>query len=191
MPWPPGCCTRVLKRLRDEAPGITVEVVTSNALSVLRRREADIAIRHVRPDQPDLIGRLLCDSSAGFYASTEWVDRHGHPRAARDALGLDFIGVDRHGRFQAHLAQHGLPISAEQFRVLSENSVTSWMLVQQGLGIGVMMDAIARRTAGLVRVLDEVAPVQLPVWLVTHRELRTSRRIRVVFDALATALADI
>lgn len=95
-----------MKRLRDEAPGITVEVVTSNALSDLRRREADIAIRHVRPDQPDLIGRLLCDNSAMFFASTEWEDRHGHPRAARDAIGLDFIGVDRHGRFQAHLAQH-------------------------------------------------------------------------------------
>lgn len=65
------------------------------------------------------------------------------------------------------------------------------MLVQQGLGIGVMMDAIARRTAGLVRMLDEVAPVQLPVWLVTLRASRTSRRIRVVFDALAMALTDI
>ncbi|MDO9159411.1 MAG: LysR substrate-binding domain-containing protein, partial [Burkholderiaceae bacterium] len=95
---------------------------------------------------------------------------------------------DRTGRYLGYLVQHGLPLSAQQFRVLSENSVTAWMLVQQGLGIGVMMDEIARRTPGVVRVLDEVAAVRFPVWLVTHRELRTSRRIRTVFDALAEAL---
>ncbi|MDP3425050.1 MAG: LysR family transcriptional regulator [Burkholderiaceae bacterium] len=178
----------VLRRLREQAPGIVVEVVTSNALSDLRRREADIAIRHVRPDQPDLIGRLLYESSAGFYASADWVALHGHPRTAQQAQGLDFIGADRTGRYLGYLVQHGLPLSAQQFRVLSENSVTAWMLVQQGLGIGVMMDEIARRTPGVVRVLDEVAAVRFPVWLVTHRELRTSRRIRTVFDALAEAL---
>lgn len=178
----------VLRRLRESAPGICIEVVTSNALSDLRRREADIAIRHVRPEQPDLIGRLLCESSAGFYASTDWVARHGHPVNAGQTQGLDFIGSDRGGRYLAQLVQHGLPVTADQFRVLSENSVTAWMLVQQGLGIGVMMDDIARQTPGVVRVLDEVAAVRFQTWLVTHRELRTARRIRVVFDALAETL---
>ncbi len=178
----------VLRHLREVMPGISLEVVTSNALSDLRRREADIAIRHVRPDQPDLIGRLLYESSAGFYASDEWVARNGHPQTAQQAQGLDFIGADRGDRYLAYLVQHGLPLSAAQFRVLSENTVTAWMLVQQGLGIGVMMDEVARRTTGVVRVLDEVAAVRFPVWLVTHRELRTAKRIRMVFDALAQAL---
>jgi hypothetical protein len=53
----------------------------------------------------------------------------------------------------------------------------------------VLMDEIARETPGIVRVLDDVAPVRFPVWLVSHRELRTSRRIRVVFEALAEGLA--
>lgn len=57
------------------------------------------------------------------------------------------------------------------------------------MGIGAMMDKIARHTPGLVRVFDEVPPMRLPIWLVTHRELRTSRRIRVVFEALAQGLA--
>lgn len=178
----------VLQRLRTKAPGITVEVVTSNALSDLRRREADIAIRHVRPDQPDLIGKLLYESSAGFYASVDWVRCHGHPRTAAEALQHDFIGVDRTGRYQDLLAQHGLPLEAPQFTVLSENSVTAWMLVQKGLGIGVMMDEVARLTPDVVRVLDDIKPVRFPVWLVTHRELRTARRIRIVFDLLAQML---
>jgi DNA-binding transcriptional LysR family regulator len=131
---------------------------------------------------------LLYEASAGFYASQAWVAQHGHPRTPAQARGLDFIGVDRQGRYLEQLSEHGLPLLPQQFRVLSENSVTSWMLVQQGLGIGVMMDEIAQQTPGVVRVLDEVPAVRFPVWLVTHRELNTARRIRIVFDALAQAL---
>jgi DNA-binding transcriptional LysR family regulator len=57
------------------------------------------------------------------------------------------------------------------------------------MGIGAMMDEIARDTPGIVRVLDDVQPVRFPIWLVTHRELRTSRPIRVVFEALSQGLA--
>ena len=74
-------------------------------------------------------------------------------------------------------------------RSLWDHTVTHWALVRQGMGIGAMMDEIARETPGIVRVLDDVAPVRFPVWLVSHRELRTSRRIRVVFEALAEGLA--
>ena len=62
--------------------------------------------------------------------------------------------------------------------------------MRHGLGIGAMIDEIARDTPGIVRVLDDVPPVRFPIWLVTHRELRTSRRIRVVFEALAAGLLD-
>ena len=53
----------------------------------------------------------------------------------------------------------------------------------------VVPDAGALDTPGIVRVLDEVPPVLFPIWLVSHRELRTLRRIRVVFEALAQGLA--
>jgi DNA-binding transcriptional LysR family regulator len=60
--------------------------------------------------------------------------------------------------------------------------------VTQGLGIGAMMKEIAEATPNMVRVLDAVQSVRFPIWLVTHRELRTARRIRVVFEALAEGL---
>lgn len=179
----------LLARLREQAPGIVVEVVASDALADLRRREADIAVRHVRPDQPDLIGRFIRHATAGFYASKDWVRRHGHPRRAADAARLGFVGGDRAGRYLGYLQQHGLPVQAASFTCHAESSATSWALVRQGLGIGPMMDEIARGQPDVVRVLDEVPPVRFPIWLVTHRELRTSRRIRLVFDALAQGLA--
>jgi DNA-binding transcriptional LysR family regulator len=179
----------IVARLRAQAPGIVVEVISSNALADLRRREADIAVRHLRPDHPDLIGRLVREGTAGHYASRDYVARHGHPRRADEIQGHRFIGTDRSGRYLEQLQAYGLPVRAEQFAAVSENVVVSWRLVEQGVGICAIMDEIAARMSGLVRVLDDMPPVRFPFWLVTHRELRTSRRIRVVFDALTRGLA--
>jgi DNA-binding transcriptional LysR family regulator len=178
----------LVRRLREQAPGITIEVIATNALSDLQRREADIAIRHIKPEQPDLIARLVREATAHFYASESWVKAHGHPRRGEDAAQLSFIGSDRSGQFLGYLRQHGLPLTEASFSCHAEHAVTNWSLVRQGLGIGVMMDEIAMGTPGIVRVLDDLPPVRFPIWLVSHRELRTSRRIRVVFEALAQGL---
>ncbi len=179
----------LVRELHDQDPSIAVEVISSNALSDLLRREADIAIRHVKPEQPELIARLVRDASASFYASEEWVRRHGHPRRAEDAANLPFVGAEQKGPYLAYLQQHGLPVTEASFSCYAEHSTANWGLVRAGMGIGAMMDEIARQTPGVVRVLDEVAPVVFPIWLVSHRELRTSRCIRVVFEALARGLA--
>lgn len=178
----------LIRQLRDEQPGITIEVISSDAQSDLLRREADIAIRHVQPEQPELIAQRVRDAEANFYASQDWVQTHGHPRRAEEAAHLPFVGSDRSGQYLAYLRQHGLPISETNFSCYADHSKAHWALVCHGLGIGAMIDEIARGTPGIVRVLDEVPPLRFAFWLVTHRELRTSRRIRVVFEALARGL---
>lgn len=179
----------LVRQLREREPGIAIEIIASNALSDLQRREADIAIRHVKPEQPELIARLIREASASFYASQDWVRVHGHPRTAEQAAGLPFVGADRSGQYLAYLQHHGLPVREANFSCYADHSVASWSLVRQGMGIGAMMDEIALDTPGIVRVLDDVAPVRFPIWLVCHRELRTSRPIRIVFEALAIGLA--
>lgn len=180
---------KILLQIRQAAPGIQVEVVASDGFSDLLRREADIAIRHVRPEQPELIGRLVRQSSACFYASESWVREHGLPRTAEEAVQHDFIGMDRAGHYLQHMRSKGLQLSSANFRSYADNSVTYWEMVRQGLGIGAIMEEIARETPGMVHVLEDVAGFPLPIWLVTHRELRTARRIRIVFDLLAEILA--
>ena len=179
----------LLRRLRAQQPGIAVEVISSNAMSDLLRREADIAIRHVTPEQPDLIARLVREAQAHFYASHGWVQANGHPRDAQAAAQCAFVGSDRSGQYLHYLAQNGLHLGEDHFSCYANHTVAHWALVCQGLGIGAMMDDIAQGTPGIVRVLDDMPPVRFPIWLVTHRELRTSRPIRTVFEALAQGLA--
>jgi DNA-binding transcriptional LysR family regulator len=179
----------IVARIRREAPQVTIVIVSSNALSDLQRREADIAIRHVRPEGDTLIGRLVRDSTAHFYASKAWIARHGRPPTMADIAPDDLLGYEETERFAEHLAKAGLPVSADSFRLVSENTVVIWEMVRRGLGIGVMSREIAARTDDIVDLFPGTSLATFPVWLVTHRELRTNRRVRLVFDILAEELA--
>ena len=95
----------------------------------------------------------------------------------------------RYTHFDAEqLRAIGIPIMAERFPIVSENAVVLWEMVRRGLGVSMMLREIAERMPGLVRLLPDLPGVQVPVWLVTHRELRTSARVRLVFDTLAEEL---
>lgn len=180
----------ILKDLRKRAPGIAVDVIASNKLRDLQRREADIAVRHVRPEQPDLIARLVREDEGHFYAAPAYLDRQGRPETIDAFMDNTFIGFETADTMVPYLVALGLPFRPEHFHYVSDSGIAVWEMVRQGLGIGVM----GARTAALFPEVERIALPDLPVipipmWLATHRELTTSRRIRVVFDLLAEALA--
>lgn len=179
----------VLAELRDKAPGITVEVVASNTLSDLGRREADIAIRHVRPEQPELVARRLRDVPAALYASRDWVRSHGLPQTAQDLSQAAFIGTDPLERIIDYLREQGIGVTRENFPVMTSNGVVYWEMLRRGMGVGVMVRDVAQTASDVVQLLPELEPVMVPYWLLTRAELHTSRRIRIVFDHLAEAFS--
>lgn len=178
----------ILERIRKEAPGITIEIIVSNSISDLKRREADIAIRHVRPEEPELIGKLIRECEAKFYASREWISKNGMPKGPKNVANASFIGFDSDGRFERYMREIGLELNPKNIPLISENSMLVWELVKRGLGIGAMMCDIADETPNMVPILGDLPPIKFPIWLVTHRELHTSRKIRIVFDILAQEL---
>jgi DNA-binding transcriptional LysR family regulator len=179
----------VLKKLRRVAPGIEIEIVASNDVRDLRRREADIAIRHGRPDQPDLVAKLVRETTIHLYASSKYLDRSGRPASPQDLSGAVFVGFDQSDRLTDRLNEIGLPLTRGNFKLISQSGAVAWEMVRQGLGIGVMVKEIADLTPGVECVLPDLPPIPVPIWLATHRELHTSRRIRLVFDVLAESLA--
>lgn len=178
----------ILQRIRQEAPRLQIDVVAANDLRDLQRREADIAIRHVRPTQPDLIARRLADASGRFYAAPAYLDRVGRPRNEAELAALDFVSMGNVDEMVGYMTAAGLPLTAENFRSGSGNGIVAWELVRAGLGVSVMSDAVAAMTPGVERVLPQREPFTFPTWLTTHSELHTARRIRLVFDILAEEL---
>ncbi|RLJ60430.1 LysR family transcriptional regulator [Litoreibacter meonggei] len=179
----------IIAQLRDTAPGIEIEVVSSNAISDLLRRDADIAVRHVRPEQPELIARKLADSDAYLYATPEYLARVGNPATLQNLKNANFIGYGAPDEMLPHFVAMGLPLIRANIRYHSQSGVVGWQMACQGLGVGVMSERVAALSPEVVRVLPDQTPVSFPTWLVSHRELITSSRIRLVFDHLAAALS--
>mgnify|MGYP001224807390 CR=1 FL=1 len=179
----------LLSELRKQAPKLGVELIAANDIRDLMRREADIAIRHVQPDQPDLIARKLKDGAARFYASRDFLASRGRPEDAAGLAAYDHVHFGQPGWMVDHLRPLGIPVEDSNFPFGSENGVVAWELARQGLGIAIMWDRVGDSYEDMERVLPDMAPLAFPVWLTTHRELHTSRRIRLVFDALAAFLA--
>jgi DNA-binding transcriptional LysR family regulator len=179
----------IIAKLRKAQPGIDIEIVASHSVSDLRRREADIAIRNFRPIEPDLIAKKIRDVPARFYATPDYIKRIGAPKLPYDLRNADFISVDSGDDYMNALNALGLNLTSKNFPIVAENYLVMWELVKQGLGIGVLDANIADREPMVRCVLPELEPLMFPIWLVAHRELNTSRRIRMVFDLLATELA--
>ncbi len=177
----------LMKQIRSEAPGIEIEIIASNEISDLQRREADIAIRHVRPEAPELYARSMGDEGAHLYATTAYLDVHGRPQSQEDLARHDFIGAGDNARMVAELERRGLSVSIDQFKLTSANGLVMWELMRQGLGIAPMSDRIAARFPEVERVLPDFE-IRFPVWVAVHKELRTTRRIRIVFDLLVEHL---
>jgi len=179
---------KFLRDLRGRAPNLAVEVVASDNVQDLIRREADIAIRHVRPKQPELVARLLREDEGYFYASKDYLDLHGRPEAVAHLAKHDFITSSEIPRMLEYLKPMAFPIEADNFRTSSNSGLLAWELCRQGFGITPMVTHVAESTPGIERILPELPPIVLPVWLTTHKELLNSRRIRLVFDMLAQHL---
>lgn len=181
---------RVLKPLRQEAPGVRVRIVASSDVENLAQRDADIAVRHVRPEQPDLIARHLGDFRASLYAASEYLDRAGQPRTLREIADHDFVGNADPDRLMTPLQNMGVPVRPESFVISSTNGVVAWELVKAGYGVSMQPEALGEAEPGVRKVLPDFPSLEFPIWLVTHRELQTSRRIRIVFDLLARGLTE-
>ncbi|MEM7719604.1 MAG: LysR family transcriptional regulator [Pseudomonadota bacterium] len=175
--------------LRSTHPGIVIEVIATNALSDLRQREADIAIRNTDPKDPDMIARRVFDESGGLFASTDFADRYGPFGTVEDLRDVPFVGVFSVTGVVEELRKRQVPVTEANFVTNSENHLVHWEMAQAGIGIGLNGADIGALTPGMVPVLPEAVRFEFPVWLVAPRELKTNPRVRLVFDALLAHLS--
>lgn len=179
----------LLAGLRQALPDIQIELVSSNQVSNLLRREADIALRMVRPDQSSLIAKKIGNVGLGAYAHRSYLARRGVPRKATDLLQHELIGNDADPGILLGFQAMGYPVTRESFALRTDDFIVQWQAVRAGLGVGFCADYMARSEPEVVRVLPGLLKIPpLPMWLAVHREIRGNRRIRAVYDFLAQAL---
>ncbi|MDP1899540.1 MAG: LysR family transcriptional regulator [Rubrivivax sp.] len=178
----------VLADLRAREPGIQIELVASNALSNLLRREADIAVRMVRPAQGTLVARKLGEIPIVAAAHESYLARAGTPRGPGDLLQHTLIGYDRDETIVRGFAALGLPMAREQFALRTDDHVAYGRLVAAGAGIGFVAAYNLAHWPGVRPLLPMLRIAPLPCWLAVHREIRGNRVVRRVYDFLAEAI---
>ncbi len=179
----------IIDKLRRAEPGIDIELIASNSASDLGRREADIAVRSFRPTQPELIAKKIKEVPARLYATTHYLKKIGFPKTAEDLNEADFIGFDKTDMLVKGYNELGLNLTLKNFPIQTESHLVHWELVKQGLGIGIVPEDIGDAEPLVQQALPTLAPIVFPIWLTAHRELKTSRRVRLVFDLLADELS--
>lgn len=178
----------IVTELRKVAPQLKIDVIATNDISDLMRREADIAIRHMRPEEPDLVARMVCETDGYFYASKPLLDRIGRPKTFADVAAMDWVAYGNVGRMVDYLTGMGVPLTEDNFRVSSADGLVAWDMGRAGLGVCAMEGATGDADPIMERLLPDALRVTYPVWLVAHREIHTSPKIRLVFDMLAETL---
>ena len=173
----------MLTSFREQHPGVVIELMLSNINDDLSRREADIAVRMTPPSQNALVARKVGEVAITFFATAEYLERHGTPETLADFEDHAIIGFDSPGRGMRDVPGLNMPVSRETFTFRSDSDLAQLAATRAGFGIGVVQDGLARRY-GLTRVLPNFTLFMLPVYVVMHENLRGSRRMRLMFDHL-------
>jgi DNA-binding transcriptional LysR family regulator len=180
----------ILADFHGRHPQISVELALSNRNEDLLRGDADIAVRMVRPTQSALVAKRIGRIDVGLYGHRRYLKGHAMPRRLEDLGQHALIGYDRDQAYARQLERMGVPFTRDMFAFRSDSDLAQLAALRAGLGIGASQIGLARRNKNLVPVLHSELIFPMEVWLVMHRDLRSSRRIRLTFDHLAAELTD-
>ncbi len=179
----------ILTSLRQDHPELVVELVLSNQMDDLLRREADIAVRMVQPTQGALIARHIGAIELGMHARPDYLARCGTPQRVDELTGHSLIGFDKETarlrRMQSTIGGFDRSI----FALRADSDLAQLAMIRAGFGLGVCQVGLARRE-GLTRVLPKPFSFPLDTWVAMHEDLRDSPRCAVTFAALVAGLSD-
>ncbi len=179
-----------IRSLHEEHPNVRILLDTSTQVQNLAKREADIAVRTIRPENPDLLARKLATWPMGLYASAEYLERHGVPVPGTAFEGHDIVCYLPYMQARRPLTLAGEPIHGGRIVSGLNSSLTLRAAVRGGLGLGELPVSIAERD-GLIRIWpDRTGVVAYEVWMVTHKDLRHTARVVAMIDHIVRAFEE-
>jgi DNA-binding transcriptional LysR family regulator len=178
----------ILASFRAGNPGIAIELALTNRNEDLSRRDADIAVRMIRPTQNALVAQRIGETKIGLFAHRTYLEACGTPATLDELNAHRLIGYDQDDRSFRAAGALAFQLSRESFGFRCDNDVAQLAALRAGIGIGGCQENIAKRDPGLVRLLPDSLSISLEVWLVMHEDVRATPRIRRLFDHLAEGL---
>jgi DNA-binding transcriptional LysR family regulator len=180
----------LLASFRAANPGVVIELALNNRNEDLSRRDADIAVRMVRPTQNNLVAQRIGETRIGLFAHRSYLDAFGAPTNPEDLKAHRLIGYDQDDRSFRAAGALDMRILWEGFGFRCDSDLAQLAALRAGVGIGGCQENIAKRDPDLLRLLADSVAFSLEVWLVMHEDVRATPRIRLLFDHLARGLTE-
>jgi DNA-binding transcriptional LysR family regulator len=177
----------MLTGFHEAYPEVSIELALSNRQEDLLRREADIAVRMVRPTQGALLAKRVGSVRLGLFAHRRYIEAHGVPQRMDDA-GIAAIGFDRDQQMLRSLRESQIHLDREGFALRTDNDLAQLAALRAGFGVGACQAPIAKHDPDLVPVLQDQFRYEMEVWVAMHEDLKTSRRMRLMFNWLVEGL---
>ncbi|MFG1423493.1 LysR family transcriptional regulator [Roseixanthobacter liquoris] len=176
----------LLAEFRAKHEGITLELLVDNRQLDLLRREADIAIRATRPAEGALFGRQIAETAWALYASPGYLAGRDHP-SAEPFEGHSFIGWDTAA---IAAAAKWLTETVPNDRIVYRSSslINQMMAVKAGIGMALLPCYLGDQEGDIKSVSVPQAALTRELWLITHRDLRNTARVRAFFDVVGRGL---
>ncbi|PMS36982.1 LysR family transcriptional regulator [Trinickia symbiotica] len=183
--------TRHLAGFRQAHPGVAVDLFIDNRVLDLSRREADVALRPVRPRQGDLWGRRLARIAWGLYATPDYLAARESPSATANALAHHAVIGWEEGATGIQAAQWLSQAVPEDALVYRTNSLVNQLVAARaGIGLALLPCYLGDSEDGVVRATPEPVPdLEGELWIVAHADLKGTARVRAFFDVVGDGLS--
>src|SRR5215472_5496584 len=176
----------ILAGFATRYPHVEIELALSNRNEDLLRRDADVAVRMARPSQKALVARRIGLVRLGLFAHRRYAEAFALPKTPEELAGHRWIGFDRDS--SGFPPVDGMQLRREQFGFRCDSGPAQLAAMRAGIGIAGCHVNIARRDPDLIRVLEKPFSFSREMWLLMHRDAKSTRRVRLLFDHLATGL---
>ncbi|RKF19910.1 LysR family transcriptional regulator [Alginatibacterium sediminis] len=180
---------RLISEFRRLYPRIQIELVVSNSVSSLSKREADLAIRMFAPTQPDFVAKKLPDLPLSFYASHDYIALNGEPKTPEQLLQHSLIGFDQSTESIEAAARLGWKIKPENFAIRCDNLLVSIQLLLSGAGVLATHKGLAQQYRQIKELEVFKDTLSLEYWLVCHHDVHTNPRIRLLMNYISEQLS--
>jgi DNA-binding transcriptional LysR family regulator len=167
-----------LPQFQARYPGLTTHWRLSADKLNVQRGEADVALRVTRAPAPSLVGRKLVDLAFAIYASKSYTEKHPWRsiESARWIVFDDLLMASPQFKWeQRHVPPEQISMKVDRRVMLDE-------AVRAGLGVGILPCGDAARYPNMVRLSDPLPELALPLWILTHEDLRNAAGVRAVMD---------
>lgn len=163
-------------------PDIDLEVVATYQALDMNKREADVALRFTKKPPEHLVGRQLVTLSTAAYASHGYLEQH-QLGVGSDACWIGYNGQAPYPKWVKESDLPHLPARGHFESLLLQLSAA-----KAGMGIAMLPCMLGDGEPGLCRVPPGTPTPAYELWLLTHRDVRTTARLRVFTEFLAKAI---